>query len=607
MLYYISVTLTNNFSNSKNFAFRDYPIDEVEKITYAYKIYHNVLEYLKGKCAILSHVRPEHLLLYDDYVIYMKKGQSTENIILDEEIFFRYSSQSWIDLLLQTFKVYVLPNVKLPRRVSATSFTKNEGKKDVQKQLEEALIKWERITLMTEEEMETSIYGKREVTLLAWFRFIFQEYHHLLFVHESLTTKRFSNFRDSFFDSLALTVVTAVYCPYLYNDLKDINVPPRTYEEAFHNACVVILAWSKVNMSYHTSPTELLLANEMQLVLLSAYLYQVLPTLRPSETIVMEAPLSQKTTKQIPIKNIRNAVVAYQVLFFENEKGYFTSNTESIVIGPKRTGSVQITYFAKKLLKTRCVLILSGETPGYKYAKNMAYYIEGIPNISYYEEVNHKLFTPYLYQYNTETVHIYSPYKVAAVYNTFIHHGVPTDISRIFKDRDVYEAPIPKIIYNPNNQLSCDKDGHSIAHPTICTTSTLNADFYIYYVNDEIGDFCMRLRVEPKTKRNNIYEVISILLPRGFFDLPCYCTDNHLFNLNCPKTFIALIPCRNNSMWSCMERMFVKTLGEEQFYFWKRYLGEFHLLIHFRTQNTLDVTIAVTRTVFFLSLSNYYL
>lgn len=506
----------------------------------------------------------------------MRKDQTTENVILDEETFFRYSSQCWIDLLLQTFKIYVLPTVKLPRRASGMKLvTTDESEEDVRKQLEKAVIKWERITEMTEEEMETGVYGKREVVLLAWFRFIFQEYHHLIITNEGLAIKRFSNFRDNFFDSLALIVVTVVYCPYLYNDLKDINVPPRTYEEAFHNACVVILAWSKINLTYHISPTELLLANEVQLVLLSAYLYQVLPTLRPSETIVMEAPLSQKTTKQISIKNVINAVVSYQVLFFENEKGYFSSNTKSIIVGPKKSGSIHITYFAKKLLKTRCVLILSGETSGYKYAKNMAYYIEGIPDISYYDEVNHKRFTPYLYQYSTETVHIYSPYKVAAVYNTFVHHGVPTDLSHIYKYNHVNEAPIPKIIYTPSNQLFCDKDGHSISYPTICTTSTLNADFYIYYVNDEIGDFCVRLRVEPKTKRNNIYEVISVLLPRGFFDLPCYCTDSHLFNLNCPKTLFALIPCRNNTMWSCMERMFVKALGEEQFYFWKKYLGEF--------------------------------
>lgn len=554
--------------------FRDYPADELQKITYARSIYCNVIEHLTSKRGVLSHIKPEHLLQYDDYMSYMKKDPLTESIVCDEETFFRYSAQSWIDLLLQTFKVYVLPNVKLPKRISNTCITIDENEKDVRKKLETIVINWQRIAEMSEEEMEINIYGRNEVILLAWFRFIFYEYHPLLFEHDWLCRKRFTNFRDDFLDFLALIVLTAVYCPYLYNDLKDVYVPPKTYEQAFHNACTVIIAWNKVRISYHINPTELIVANETQLVLLSAYLYQVLPTLRPSDTIVMEAPLSKETKKQIPIKNTISATVSYQVLFFENEKGYFSANTESIVIGPKRTGSVTITFFARRVQKTRCVLLLSGETPGYKYAKNLAYYIEGVPNISYYDEINHKLYTPFLYEHLTEIVHIYSPYKVAATYDIFVHHHVPSDASEIYKYKTVKAAFIPRMIYNPNNQIHCDKDGHATTHSTICTMSTFNADFYVYFFNEEIGDFCMRLRVEPKKKRKNQFEVITVPLPRGFLDFPCYCSDSELFNLNCPKTLFALIPCRNNIMWDCMQRMSVKTLGEEQFHFWKKYLGE---------------------------------
>lgn len=526
---------------------------------------------------MLSHVQPEHLLQYDDYVVYMKKIKKTEdNIIHDEDTFFRYSAQSWIDLLLQTFKVYVLSNIKLPKRIiSGAPLKTTQEETDIRQKLEKAYINWERISEMTAEDIEPGVYGKNEVILLAWFRFIFHEYHSLLFTHESLNLKRFSNFRDNFLDFLALTVLTAVYCPYLYNDLKNINVPPKTYEEAFHNACVVILAWGKVNISYHLNPTELLVANEMQLVLLSIYLYQVLPSLRPSETIVLKAPLSQTISKQISLKNTTNEIVVYQVLFFENEKGYFTANAENITIGPKQTGSVTITFFAKKLLKTRCVLLLSGEVPGIRYAKNVAYYIEGVPDISYYEETNHKQFTPYLYEYLTKAVDICSPYKVETSYNIYVHHGVPeeADICNAYKHQNVGEPPIPKIIYISNKQLTSDKDGNAVIFLSICTMSTLNADFYIYCLSEEAGDFCVRIRVEPITKRNKIYQVISVVLPRGFLDFPCYCTDSHSFSLSCPKTLIALIPSRNISMWSCTERMFVQTLGTQEFHFWKKYLG----------------------------------
>lgn len=526
--------------------------------------------------AILFHVQAEHLLEYDDYVIYMKKVlASQDQIILNEETFHRHSVQNWLDLLLQTCKIYILPRVKLPKRMSHTCLVETEIGKDAQKELEKAIINWEMIaTLMAEEAMETRVYSNPELMLLAWLKFIYHTYHHLLFENDSLSNKQFTNFRDDLWDFSALIIVTAVHCPYLYKDLKDIYVPPKTYEEAFHNGSVLILAWNKVHISYHISPTELILLNEAQLVLLTTYLFQVLPTLRPLETIVMEAPLSQQRAKKIPVKNTTDLVVTYQVLFFENEKGYFEANTESITIGPKKTGSINITYFAKKVSKSRCVLVLSGETPGFKYARNVAYYIQGVPDISYCDEINHKLYTPYIYEYVTETLHVYSPYKVATTYDIYIHHYVPQEESEIFNYKGMKQLVFPRIIYNPANQILCDKDGHAVTYPTICTVSTVNADFYVYYINEEVGDFCMRFRVEPKIKRNSMYETINVSLPRGFLDCPCYCTDSKCFNLACPKTIFALIPCRNNVMWGCMLRMFVEALGEAQFHFWKKYLGK---------------------------------
>lgn len=549
----------------------------MQRVAYIHAIYCNILEHLMLNQGILFHVQAEYLLEYDDYVIYMKNVlTSQDQTTLNEETFRRHSAQNWLDLLLQTCKIYVLPRVKLPRRMSHTCLVETEIGNDAQKELEKATINWERVASITSEEtMEVRVYSNYEVMLLAWLKSVYLPYHHLFFEDEILSNKLFTNFRDDLFDLSALIVLTAVHCPYLYKDLKDIYIPPKTYEEAFHNGSILILAWNKVNISYHMSPTELILLNEAQLVLLTTYLFQVLPTLRPLETIVMEAPLSQQRARKIPIKNNTDSVVTYQVIFFENEKGYFETNAESVTIGPKKTGSINITYFAKKVSKIRCVLVLSGETPGFKYAKNIVYYIQGVPDISYCDEINHKLYTPNIYEYITETLHVYSPYKVAATYDIYIHHYVPEDGSQICNYKGMKELVIPNIIYNPANQIICDKDGHAVTYPTICTMSTVNANFYVYYINEDVGDFCMRFRVEPKIKNDTMYETINVMLPRGFLDCPCYCTDSKCFNLACPKTIFALIPCRNNVMWACMLRMFVEALGKAQFHFWRKYLGKY--------------------------------
>lgn len=525
---------------------------------------------------MLSHVQPEHLLEYDDYVTYMKYAAPSENrVILSEETFGRYSAQDWLDLLLQTCKVYVLPKVTIPKRVPCVPLVKQNNGNDIQKHLEAATIDWDTVAEMMTGDIETTVYGKYEVILLAWLKYIFRTYHSLLFKHESLYSKRFNNFRNDLWDLSALIVVTTIYCPYLHKDLKDVYVPPTSYEEVFHNGSALILAWDKVKISYHISPTELILLNEVQMVLLTTYLFQMLPTLRPTEIIQLEAPLSLSSSRKIPIKNTTDSVVMYQVLFFENEKGYFSANTQTVIIGPKKTGSIKITYYAKKISNVRCVLVLNGESCGYKYAKCMAYYIVGVPDVTYYDEINDVVCTPYIYEYRTETLYIHSPYKVAATYDIYVHRDIPKVVEEIRSYKLIKEkALIPRIIYNPANQVFCDENGVAVTYPQVCPMSTIPADFYVYYVNEEIGDFCMRFRVNPKITRNKIYETINIRLPRGFLDRPCFCTDDKYFNLACPKTLFMVIPCRNNQMWNCLEIMFMAALRDPQYFFWKKYLGE---------------------------------
>lgn len=545
-----------------------------------YTAYQNSIQLLKSQQAFLQHVHPEHLLDYDDYKIYTKHLNPAENaaeMLLDETTFLRRSTQSWLDLILQTCKVFVLFRVVLPRRASRTSVESKEemGSHDVQTMLERVTIEWDVISRMIENDKDTNsaIYSTAELTLLAWMRYVFRTYHRLLYVDESLPDKALTSFREDLWDGIVFAVLTAVYCPYLYKKLREMFVVPKSYEEALHNASVLILAWENVKISFHLSPTDLVFPCEIQMIMLSAYLYEILPTLHPSETIVLEAPLSLKSTKRIPVRNSNDAVVVYRILFFDNDKKYFSADVESLSIGPKKTGSVTITYHAKKINKVRCVLLLSGETTGWPYAKSVAYYLEGTPDITYYDESNDIVYNPNLYEQLQQTLTIRSPYKEAATYNIYFHYGPPTDASKIASYKEMKLLMFPRIVYNPDNHINCDANGVATTYPTLCTMSSVNADLYIYFVNDEVGDFCSRLKINPNTKLQNLYEEIKVTLQRGFLDLPCHCTDKKSLNMTCPKTLFIYLPCKNNIMWSCVEKMFMESLEESQYQFWKRYLG----------------------------------
>lgn len=103
---------------------------EIDRIYHYHMIYINVLKFLEVQGAFLQGVQPKYMLSYDDYIIYennirVMKGKHPADLILDNQQFIVIGKYTWVNILLQIFKILVLPRVnkKLPSNPGISSAT----------------------------------------------------------------------------------------------------------------------------------------------------------------------------------------------------------------------------------------------------------------------------------------------------------------------------------------------------------------------------------------------------------------------------------------------------------------------------------------------------
>ncbi|NXX86661.1 CFA47 protein, partial [Urocolius indicus] len=148
------------------------PLDPVKRIVQLCWQHSTLLTFLKSQGAYLPHVMPEFLLEPDDYkkwiemqiilkVHYVKNSDIFSNehlFILEDSIFETMSKRAWTDVLLQIYKVFVLP------RVSSRSITDVFGLESIQN-----------MPRIKSDPLSSNIYSPYERTILTWLNKHYEE------------------------------------------------------------------------------------------------------------------------------------------------------------------------------------------------------------------------------------------------------------------------------------------------------------------------------------------------------------------------------------------------------------------------------------------------
>lgn len=542
--------------------------DGVEGVIYVYTVYKNIIEFLEAQGVFVSQLKPEYLLPHDKYVIY-KECVAVEDP-LSEKIFPRieflaFTKQAWLDLILRIYRVFLYNRATNPL---VTQKLKAPSKPMIyEKELAEY---FEENRNQFDEDV-----NENEKKLKLWLQFHFDNQRSVLWdekTNAKVAGRKIRSFEKDLRDGLPLATLMVAYCPYMLKCFDNFFPLPQNEEDLFHNGCIIYEIWKRLSFSYELRPIRINKPSVTEMDILISYLYDVLPNFYPTETITFNTALGNVSINKLVLRNNGNAVIAYTPLFFLNDTKAFSVNVEVVTIPPKGTSNLQVSYKAKSILKKTAVLVLSGETIGYKFAKTMTFNLVGVPNIFEFTEeysINLDVFK----QVN-RTLEVASPFGIAYEAKLYVYLGdktkTPETLDEFVSINSIVTQKLPRQICI-NSECKFDSDGDGQIKLSMCFVACGDYTYFYYFSNRDIGDFCIKINVKASLSPKRAVD-LPVDLPRNFSAEKCICTPRTK-NMKCPRMIFVQLPSKNHQLIEGLQQMF-RNCSEEAGKFWGSLLGK---------------------------------
>ena len=290
-----------------------------------FKQYEECLAHLKGHGALLNHIRPEALLNRHDYVNICSHREATKltpSQLLArkkelEKEHKRVSQPSWIAVLYQVIKVYVLNRVTQkqydvlpgvdPKRPlpgfngdrARTADSGDSGKKKKKKRKPKA----------DPALAGSNIYSVSEGLLLKWLT-----YHFVSLGPEN--PRRITNFEEDLRDGSVLCHLLQSHVPTIASNgrpLFGFKRNPQSAEDNKINCEKFVAGLRELGLDLSIPQNAFLEPNGRDMLLLIIYLYQNLPQYVPKTTIEFYGVLGERVVKSIELRNPAKKPISYWV------------------------------------------------------------------------------------------------------------------------------------------------------------------------------------------------------------------------------------------------------------------------------------------------------
>ncbi|XP_074953995.1 cilia- and flagella-associated protein 47 [Phalacrocorax aristotelis] len=370
MLLHLSGQLLPGIPSSQSL-----PIDPVERMLQLHWQHSTLLDFLKSRGAYLPHVMPEFLLELDDYKKWiklqtvlkkghmadLKKGDLKSSdvfsdkhlFILEDSIFETMSKRAWTDVLLQVYKVFVLP------RVSSCNITDLFSLESMQN-----------MPRIKSESLSSNIYSPYERTILTWLNKHYEKNRKTVWKDcqkgEVPPMRWIVNFDQDLLDGLVLAAQLAAYCPYLIaTHFVRMYTNPRTPEQFLHNCLILVNAMHAVSLAIDIKATDICDPNPVMMLILCVYLYESLPHYLPKKTIEFTGALHATVVKQVRLKNPSSKTLMYNAILVGRDADDFSlPKGNTVTIAPKRQTSINVEFTSRFLRPAEAVLLMISKTVG---------------------------------------------------------------------------------------------------------------------------------------------------------------------------------------------------------------------------------------------------
>ncbi|KAI9363918.1 hypothetical protein DFJ73DRAFT_792715 [Zopfochytrium polystomum] len=310
-----------------------------DRVRAIFKQYQEMINSLIGGGALLSSVKPEHLMSLDDYRKFLQlqndtlKSDATSASMHDEFIEYQkricsafsiISKESWITVLLQVFRVFV------SNLVSYKHFKTLPGVRP-----DEADLPWGPSSA-------GNIYSKSDNILLRWVG-----YHSW---KRTGTAKRLTNFTSDFKDSVPFAHLLLSHIPDLQDShLAGFKWSPSTLEDRRDNASCIVSALSTLFSCQGVRANHEQIADgssSLEVLLLLLFLYQTLPGFIPKGCIEFHGALHQRVSRQVEFANPTQRALLY-VAKLDGENVFELTDGNSLALAPKATGCLSVQFFSR--------------------------------------------------------------------------------------------------------------------------------------------------------------------------------------------------------------------------------------------------------------------
>ena len=323
---------------------------ENERIVYKYQMVTAILAVLQVHGAHLTHISPEILLVPEEYTLWFHKVYDRAPDSFELEKFHTNSTHAWIDILLQTIKVFVLAKVTInPKFV---------GK-------------------------QSNVYSQQELTLLEWLNNNFQTNKHDLvdMVGESLIDRKVVNFDLDLMDGIVLACSILQFVPHLKKTLLNrLYLQPQNPEHCLHNASKLIESLQNIAFDFDVTVSDVIMPNPIFMLLLCTHLFLRLPSYLPKKDINFDGTLTPEnhtTTYEVKIENPSQKTLTYSAFVQGEDSDFFTlPNGVHIKVSPKGVTYLPVSYVVQFVSEKRALLLLVGE-PGTNHGSVLSFNLIG--------------------------------------------------------------------------------------------------------------------------------------------------------------------------------------------------------------------------------------
>ncbi|XP_013188791.2 uncharacterized protein LOC106133563 [Amyelois transitella] len=494
--------------------------DPFKTIQEIHDTYREVINLIRNRGANLWTLQAKFLLSYEQFVIYSENitPKRTTDIVLIKELiddinlFNRLNKQSWIDFILQSYKVFVMDSCFF-ECVCVTSMPRD---------IVQVLVDWfnEQIAL-----------------------------HHNKLKVKDKPSKVITNICSDLSDGTALASAILNYCPFMsdhfqhFSEIKEIV----TEGDIINNACLIIEALNILKLYFPLGSKDFLQPIFLQMLFLSIHLYVTLPMFTPKDNIVFNPPLLRSSTRQVAISTSSQETLIYNFMILNsNPHNFIVEKVPTAENGKKMYLNVK--YTANFVNDETCVLLVHGYNKTRIFDTYIIFLLNG--SVGSLNPVRKSRVTGPLYRPVKVDVLVSSPFMLSSTFDVTLTDEEPVipvkfeENPAVLKrkrfyimrlnliDKEISLTGLPK-------ESGQDVIEHKLYIQMICL-STQVSNSWIWF-RGEIGEFFIRVTSQPRW--DLAIDTLQAKVSSWPID-PCSCGES----CECYRTTVLMIPHRNELM-----------------------------------------------------------